>query len=144
VASPDFVVANVGVAMRFLSALVQSIFTRGFVIFIFTTITIIVAIQTMLKTSVALGISILGATALTFFAVGTFVGSFLARREKNYRALDLIGIGSIAAVLIFCGFAVGYWSPFQINIEGYAIGWFDWLVIGMVAALFVTRKQDAL
>jgi hypothetical protein len=54
--------------------------------------------------------------------------------------LDLIGIGTIAVVLIFCGFALGYWSPFQINLAGYAtVGWFDWLLIGMVAALFVTR-----
>jgi hypothetical protein len=58
--------------------------------------------------------------------------------------LDLIGIGSIAGVLIFCGFAIGYWFPFQINIEGYAIDWSAWLVIGMVTALVVTRKQDAL
>lgn len=99
----------------------------------------------MLKTSVATGISALGATALTFFAVCTFVGSYLARREKKYRALDLIGIGSIAAVLIFCGFAVGYWLPFQINVAGYAtIDGFDWCLLGMVVALFVTRKQDAL
>jgi hypothetical protein len=47
--------------------------------------------------------------------------------------LDLIGIGTIAVVLILSGFALGYWSPFQINLAGYAtVGWFDWLLIGMV------------
>jgi hypothetical protein len=56
---------------------------RGLGILVFGGLTLIVAISTMLKTSVALGMSILGATALTFFAVCTFVASFHARREKN-------------------------------------------------------------
>ncbi len=81
--------------MNFLYAVVQAIFSRGFVIFLYTIITIFSSAQTMLRSSFELGASALAGTALAFFAACTFVGSFLARKEKKYRVIDLIGIGAI-------------------------------------------------
>jgi hypothetical protein len=130
--------------MNSLYAVVQAIFSRGFVIFLYTIITIFSSAQTMLRSSFELGASALAGTALAFFAACTFVGSFLARKEKKYRVIDLIGIGAIALIFIFGGFALAYWSGFQTNVLDYTIDGFDWLLVGLVAALFVTRKQDAL
>ena len=75
--------------MNFLYAVVQAIFSRGFVIFLYTIITIFSSAQTMLRSSFELGASALAGTALAFFAACTFVGSFLARKEKKYRVIDL-------------------------------------------------------
>ena len=56
-----------------------------------------------------------------------------------------MGIGAIALIYLLGGFALAYWSGFQITVPDYfVIDGFDWLVIGIILAPFVTRKEDAL
>jgi Sel1 repeat len=113
-------------------------------VFILAIITLISSIETMTKQSVMTGLAALAATTLAFAAASTFVGSYLARREKRYSALDLVVIGTIASLFAFGGFALAYWSRFQINAVYVVVDGFDWLLIAMFVALFVTRKSDAL
>ena len=72
---------------EFFVAVVQAIFSRGFVIFVYSIITIFSSAQTMIKSSLAVGVSALAGTALTFFGACTFVGSFLAETKKSYALL---------------------------------------------------------
>jgi len=117
---------------------------RGIIALVFAAITIICSVQIMLNSSIAVGFGALAATALSFFGFATFVGSFLARKEKKYRAIDLVGIGAIAAVLIAVGFALAWWSSFRIMLFGYTLNSYSWLIVGIIAAAVVTRKKDAL
>lgn len=117
---------------------------RGIIVLVFATITGISVVQTINKQSTAVGLSALAATVLIFVAVSTFVGSYLARHEKKYRTLDLIGIGSIAAALMLGGFALAYWSGFEINTGFGIVDGPAWLVIIVLASIFVVKKQDAL
>jgi hypothetical protein len=90
------------------------------------------------------GISALVASALGFFATASFYGSFLARREKKYSVLDLLGIGAIAVALVGAAFGLMFWSGFSLSLEGVQIPGPYWVVVGMVTALVVTTKKDAL
>jgi len=128
-----------------MGALLQAIFARGFLVYVFGLITIFSSVETMFKKSVGNGIAALVASTLAFFAVATFVGSYRARREKKYRVLDLFMIGMIAALFIFGAFALAYWSEFEISVPGLGtMDGFNWLIIAMILAPFLTRKEDAL
>jgi hypothetical protein len=127
-----------------ISAMFQAIFSRGIPILIYTILSVIAAISIMIKGSFVVGIGVLAACAFSFFGTATFVGSFLARKEKALRMTDLIGIGSIAVILVVVSFMLAYWTGFRVIFEGWIIGGFYWLLIGMLTALLVTRKQDAL
>jgi TPR repeat protein len=111
---------------------------------IFATITIISAVQTIINQSTAVGLSALAATVLIYIAASTFVGSYLARREKKYRLSDLVGIGTIAALLMLGGFTLAYWSSFKINAGFGIVDGFTWLFLMVIVSALVVRKRDAL
>jgi hypothetical protein len=127
-----------------ISVLLQAIFSRGIPILIYTTLSLIAAISITIKGSLVVGIGVLVACAFSFFGTATFVGSFLARKEKAYTMIDLIGIGSIAAILVAVSFMLAYWTGFRVIFEGYVIDGVYWMLIGMLTALLVTTKQNAL
>jgi hypothetical protein len=127
-----------------ISAMFQAIFNRAILTLIYTTLSVIAAISIMIKGSFVVGLSVLVACAFSFFGTATFVGSFLARKEKALRMIDLIGIGSIAAILVVVSFMLAYWTGFRVIFEGWIIDGFYWLLIGMLMAFLVTRKEDAL
>ena len=129
-------------APSMISVLLQAIFSRGIPILIYTTLSLIAAISITIKGSLVVGIGVLVACAFSFFGTATFVGSFLARKEKAYTMIDLIGIGSIAAILVAVSFMLAYWTGFRVIFEGYVIDGVYWMLIGM--ALLVTTKQNAL
>ena len=117
---------------------------RAILTLIYAIVSLITAISIMIKASFVVGLSVLVACAFSFFGTATFVGSFLARKEKAYRMIDLIGIGSIAAILVAMSFMLAYWTGFRVIFEGWIIEGFYWLLIGMLVALLVTRKENAL
>jgi hypothetical protein len=106
-------------------------------------ISILTAGQAVFGSSFSVGISALAASGLGLFGTATFFGSFLARREKQYSALELAGIGTIALVLVIAAFGVMLWSGFSLSLDGVLIPGPYWVVVGMVTALLVTTKQHA-
>ncbi len=127
-----------------ISALLQAVFSRAVLVLIYSILSLIAAISIMTKGSVVVGLGVLVACAFSFFGTATFVASFLARKEKAYRAIDLIGIGSIATIFVAASFVLAYWTDFRVIFEGYVIGGFWWMLIGILTALLITRKEDAL
>ena len=117
---------------------------RELFVFILAIITLIGSVQTMIKQSAMMGFAVLAATFLAFVAVCTPISSYLPRPEKKYRTFDLVIIGAASAMFALGGFALAYWSKFQINIGFAVVGGFEWLLITMVVAALVTRKSDAL
>jgi hypothetical protein len=89
----------------FIRALVAAFFSRSSVVLIFWLITIIVCIQAMYKSSFTVGASALAACALCYIGASGFMGSLLARREKNLSAFDLTGIGAVGLLVIAAGSA---------------------------------------
>jgi hypothetical protein len=81
---------------------------------------------------------------MCFFGMAGFIGSFLARREMKYSWKDLLGLGSIAAVLVATGFWLMIWSGFAIALVGIVIKGPYWLLLGIGVALLVTEKKHAL
>jgi hypothetical protein len=117
---------------------------RAVLTLIYSILSLIAAISIMIKGSLVVGLGVLAACAFSFFGTATFVGSFLARKEKAFRAIDLIGIGSIATILVALAFMIAYWTGFRVIFESYVIDGFYWVLIGMLAALLATTKQNAL
>jgi hypothetical protein len=117
---------------------------RGLLTLAYCLISILTTGQVMFRSSLSVGISALAASALGFFGAATFFGSFLARREKKYSALDLVGIGAIALVLLIAAFGLMLWSGFSLALDGVLIPGPYWVAVGMVTALLVTTKQHAL
>jgi hypothetical protein len=127
-----------------ISAMLQAIFSRTILVLIYSLVSLIAAITIMVRGSFGVGLAVLIACAFGFFGTATFVGSFLARKEKGHSTTDLIGIGSIALVLVIASFGLAYWTDFRVVFEGYIIDGFYWVLIGILTACVVTRKQDAL
>jgi hypothetical protein len=98
----------------------------------------------MLFKSFSVGASALAASAMCFFGTAGFMGSFLARREMKYNWKDLLGIGSIAAVLVAAGLTLMIWSGFRITLFGIVIEGPYWLLLGIGTALLITEKKHAL
>ncbi len=112
--------------------------------FSYFVVTLITCAQAMFRSSFAAGAGALGAAALCYFSIATFVGSYHARREQSYSPKDLAGIGAIAAVLCGAGFALMLWSGWRITIYALVIPGFVWTVVGIVIAIVSTTKKDAL
>jgi hypothetical protein len=72
------------------------------------------------------------------------MGSLLARREKNFSAFDLAGIGAVGLLVIAAGSALMMWSGFWLRMFGVEIGGVTWALLGAVSAVVVVRKADAL
>jgi hypothetical protein len=128
----------------FIRALVAAFFSRSSVVLIFWLITIIVCIQAMYKSSFTVGASALAACALCYIGASGFMGSLLARREKNLSAFDLTGIGAVGLLVIAAGSALMMWSGFWMRLFGVEIGGVTWALLGAVSAVVVVRKADAL
>jgi hypothetical protein len=110
--------------------------------FVYSVITVIECIGVAIKGSLGTAIAALVGWAFCFFASSTFVGSFLARRDKKYRVVDLLGIGAIAAALI----AGGFWLVAR---SGVGISMFDidgrvWALLGIAVGAIIVRKKDAM
>ena len=71
-----------------------------------------------------------------------FMGSLIARREKAYRAIDLVGIGSLALILIVAGSALMMWSGFSLRAFDVEISGVVWALLGVISAVVVVRKED--
>jgi|GEM_PF-2624867 len=107
-------------------------------------ITIITCIQAMMGSSFRVGASALVACCLCFFGTAGVVGSYRARREKNYGTRDLAGIGAIGVTLVVAGLGLINWAGFWIGLVGVTIGGPLWCVIGVVIAVLITSKEHAL
>ena len=125
-------------------ALVSAIFSRGLIVFVYWTITLIVTVPVMLTRSFAVGAAALAACVLCFASVSTVVGSVMARREKKYRATDLIGISTIGLVLLVAGLALMIWSQFYLRLFDVEIDGLVWALAGAGVGALTVRRQDAL
>jgi hypothetical protein len=130
--------------LNFIRALFTALFSRATIILIFWIVTIIACIQVMLRSSLVVGSAALVACAMCYAGAAGFMGSLIARREKGYRVVDLIGIGSLALILIAAGLGVMMWSGFSIRVFDIAIGGVTWALLGALSAVVVVRVRDAL
>jgi len=117
---------------------------RGLLILAYLTLTALTCVSAMVKSSLSVGAAALAGSLLCFFAVATFCASFLAKREHQYKATDLLGIGAIATVLTVTGFALMIWSGFWISLYGVVIEGPYWVLIGILAAIVTAKKSFAL
>jgi hypothetical protein len=90
------------------------------------------------------GSAALAACALCFIGAAGFMSSWLARGEKGYRPVDLIGIASLALLLVVSGLALMMWSGFSLYIFDVKISGVIWALLGAASAVAVVRPQDAL
>jgi hypothetical protein len=88
----------------------------------------------------ASGAGLLG-SALCCIGTASFVGSWLARPERNYTSRDLVIIGAIAAVLNAASIALLAWSGFHFKLFDVVIKGPVWAVIGIVLAAVATKKE---
>jgi len=116
---------------------------RGFAIFVFWIITLVVCVQVAFTSSVTVGVAAFVASALCYWGAAAFAGALIARRAYGHRPLDLFGIGALALLLIGVGIALMAWSGFWISLFNVRIGGVAWALIGAFSALFVVRLQDA-
>jgi CHASE2 domain-containing sensor protein len=126
---------------NFIRALFAALFSRSSVVLIFWLITIPVCIQTMYRSSFTVGASALAACALCYIGAYGFMGSLLARREKDDRAFDRVAIGAIALVVIAAGSVLMIWSGFWMPLFDVEIGGVVWALLGAISAV-VVRKAD--
>jgi len=116
------------------------IFSRRVVFVIYIFVTVIACGEVFFSGSFgASGAGLLG-SVLCCFGTSSFVGPWLARREKNYRLGDLSAIGAIAAVLDAAGIALLAWSGFRFKVFDVVIAGPTWAVIGIVVAMVATKK----
>jgi hypothetical protein len=127
-----------------MGGIVRAIFSRGLIVLVYWAITLIVTVLVMVKLSFVAGAAALAACVLCFASVSTVVGSVLARRQKKYRAIDLIGICTIGLLLLVVGLALMVWSQFSLLFYGYEIDGSLWALLGAAVGALVVRRQDAL
>ncbi len=130
--------------LGFVRALIAAFFSRAIVILVFWTVTILTCARVMFGSSVAVGLAALAACALCYAGAAGFMGSLLARREKGYRAIDLLGIGTLAVLLIAAGSALMVWSGFSLRLFDVHLSGLTWALLGAASAFLVVRTQDAL
>ena len=115
-----------------------------FLLLAYIVVTILACINTAANYSVTLAAIGFAASALCYCGGSAFMGSLLARREKSYRAFDLVGIGALAFLLIAIGVALMVWSGFRMRIGGFQVGGVEWALLGVFVTIFVVKKEDAL
>jgi len=81
--------------MQFLSGIVQAIFSRWFIIYLFTIATLFSSVQTMIHRSFAVGIGALAATYLTFFLHARLSDVFLRERKESLASSILLGLAQL-------------------------------------------------
>ena len=128
-----------------ISAIFHAVVSRFVLpILLYVVITVITVISTINRGSLWVGISVLAASVLSYWGSAGFVGALLERKTKWYRTIDLIGMGAIATLPIAAAFVLAYWSDFQIDIFGYNIDGFYWVLLGMIVPIIVVRPKDIL
>jgi hypothetical protein len=127
-----------------LRSLIAAFFGRGNIMLVYWLITVITCVQVMYKSSIVVGVSAFVACALCYVGASGFMGSLLARREKEYRAIDLVGIGAVAVVTIAAGSALMIWSGFRMRLFDFELNGLVWALIGALSAVAVVRTEDAL
>jgi hypothetical protein len=130
--------------LGFAGALVAAFFSRAIVVLAFWTMTILVCAQVMFTKSFVGGLAALVACALCYSGAAGFMGSLIARREKGYRQVDLVGIGTLGLLLIAAGSALMWWSGFSLRLFDVKIDGVTWALLGALSAVVVVRKEDAL
>ena len=128
-----------------ISAIFHAVFSRFVLpIVLYIVITVITVISTINRGSLGVGISVLAASALSYFGSAAFTGSLLERKTKRYRTINLIGFGALATLPIAAAFVLAYWSDFQIGIFDYNIDGFYWVLLGIIIPIIVVRPKDIL
>jgi hypothetical protein len=127
-----------------LRSLVAAFFSRGIIILVFWLITVLTTVQAMYRSSFTVGASALVACALCYTGASGFMGSLLARQERNYRAFDLVAMGAIALVFIAAGSALMVWSGFWMRLFDVEVDGLVWALLGAAFAVVVVRDDDAL
>jgi hypothetical protein len=112
---------------------------RSILVLAYFAVTVVNGVSIIFRGSVGAGVAVLAASALSYCGAAALLGSVMERRTKGYRAIDLIGIGTLAMILVAVALALAYRSDFQIYFFGYVIGGFSWALIGMAAALIATN-----
>jgi len=127
-----------------MTAIKSLIFSRQLLFAIYIIITLIVCAEVFFSGSFIVSGAALLASALCCFGTASFVGSLLARREKNYSPKDLAIIGAIAIVLSGAGIALMAWSGLHFKVFGVRIEGTLWAIIGVFVAVLATKKEYAL
>jgi hypothetical protein len=124
--------------------MISAIFRGLFLPLIYFTVTLITTISIMIKGSLAVGVSVLVASAFSYVGVSSFIGTLMERREKQFRTIDLVGIGALDMILVVVAFGLAYWSDFQISFFEYSIDGFYWVLLGAAVPILITRSKDVL
>lgn len=127
-----------------MTAITSVIFSRQLLFAIYIIFTLIISAEVFFSGSFIVSGAALLASALCCFGTASLVGSWLARREKNYSPKDLAIIGAIAVVLSAAGIALMAWSGFHFKFFGVRIEGTLWAIIGIVVAVLATKKEYAL
>lgn len=114
---------------RFIKYLFLAFFSRVTIILIYWLITLFTCFQVMIRSSLLVGASALIACGLCYWGAAAFMGSLLERRQKGYRAIDLVGIGALSVVLIAAGQALMVWSGFWLHLFDVEIGGALWVAM---------------
>jgi hypothetical protein len=123
---------------------ISSNYDRRYLTLSHAAITIFMCLQAIYKSSIFVGGTALLGYTLCFCPVATFVGSMLARHEKDYSKFDLTMIFFIASILTVAGLWLVAWSGFRIIVHNVTIAGLYWAILGIVTAIVITRKNDAL
>jgi drug/metabolite transporter (DMT)-like permease len=126
------------------AATIGAIFGRRFLFVTYIFVTLITCGEIFFSGSFgASGAGLLG-SALCCLGTASFVGSSLARREKNYSPRDLAKIGAIAAVVSAAGIALLAWSGFHFKLFDVVIEGPVWAAVGIIVAMVATKRKHAL
>jgi hypothetical protein len=127
-----------------IAAIMSVIFSRQLLFVIYFFVMLVICADVFFSGSLTAAGAALLASALSCFGTASFVGSWLARRERNYGPIDLVIIGAIAALLSAAGIALMAWSGFHFKLFDLTIGGPSWAIIGIVVGLLATKKEYAL
>jgi hypothetical protein len=130
--------------LSFVRALFGVVFSRASIVLIFWLVTIITTAKVMLRTSFVTGFAALVACALCYVGAAGFMGNLIERRQKGYRAVDLLVLGTIWLLVIVAGQLLMIWSGFWIRIYDVEMSGGIWALLGAVSAVVVVRMRDVL
>ena len=106
-------------------------------------LTLIICANAMVSSSFRVGAEALVAYALNFAGMAILFAFFLARREKGYGKVYLIGAAAIALVLVAVAFALLMRTGFRIYLYDAVIPGLVWLLLGSLAALLWSLHMTA-
>jgi len=106
-------------------------------------LTLIICANAMVGASFRVGAEALLAYALNFAGLAILFVCFLARHEKKYPKVYLIGAAAGALVLVAAGFVLMMRTGFRIYFYDAVIPGLVWLLVGGVAALLWSLHMTA-